>query len=192
MPKYYVNGKTYNIPEEKEKDFLLAYPKAELKSPLKNFQEDTIEGPTEVSDTTGSTSEDTSSGSLSTEEPSVSVPEIEIQAGTMEFDDFYKTASSIVYTKGVEKSMSNALNDFHDGYGGLAFEHTGLGDGLFLGNKILVKSDYLLNRKQKIKLPKPTDSEAKWKRAYKKYKMIAELHNEGVSTRQKILRKKKK
>ena len=61
MPKYYVNGKTYNIPEEKEKDFLLAYPKAELKSPLKNFQEDTTEGPTEVSDTTGSTSEDTSS-----------------------------------------------------------------------------------------------------------------------------------
>jgi hypothetical protein len=138
-----------------------------------------------VSDTTGSTSEDTSSDSSSTEDPSVSVPEVKVQGGVMDFDDFYKTASSIVYTKGVEKSMSNALNDFHDGYGGLAFEHTGLGDGLFLGNKILVKSDYLLNRKQKIKLPKPTDSEAKWKRAYKKYKMIAELHNEGVSTRAK-------
>ena len=181
MPKYYVNGKTYNIPEEKEKDFLLAYPKAELKSPLKNFQEDTTEGPTEVSDTTGSTSEDTSSDSSSTEDPSVSVPEVEIQAGVMEFEEFYQSATK---NRGlVERTTSTTLNEHHKGYAGLNFDHTGIGDGLFLGNKITIESDFILNGKQKIKLPKADADKKKWERAYKKYKSLVELHNLGASTR---------
>ena len=65
MPRYSVDDKVYNIPEEKEKDFLKSFPKAKLLSPLKqtegNEDDTTDQTPNDVSQNTESDLEDTSS-----------------------------------------------------------------------------------------------------------------------------------
>ena len=173
MPRYSVDDKVYNIPEDKEKAFLAKFPKAKLKSkaPLKmhdgtddpeTHPEGNVEGtttdPVVVSENTGSDGEDGSSDQQEIT-TNVEVDEVVVKPKVMTLEAFIEIASS-PKTGRIEKGVSDGLNDYYSNFEqddlGLTFEKTNmLGlDGLFNSNKIKISSDYLLNRGQEIRIPK--------------------------------------
>lgn len=209
MPRYSVDDKVYNIPEDKEQAFLAKFPKAKLLSPLKQLEgnEDDVEtvDPNDTSMNTGSDGEDTSSDSPEDETiyRGENIEEINIRPQIMTLETFIELASN---TKGykVEKGLSEGLNTYYSDdpkAAELTFENTnmlGLGtDGIFGKNQIKIKSGYLLSGSQKIFIPKQpyrhhTDEDGNvtaggsnredWIKAYNAYVRMTELHFEGANS----------
>ncbi len=139
MPRYSVDDKVYNIPEDKEQAFLKKFPNAKLKidAPFKmhdgtedpethpegNEVDVTVEADPNATSNTGSESEDISSDSQQTTTDPTQiatefVPEIEVQADrVLSFDEFIIAAQDrpeeMVSNYSPEKVLRDKLNEFH-------------------------------------------------------------------------------
>ncbi len=139
MPRYSVDDKVYNIPEDKEQAFLKKFPNAKLKidAPFKmhdgtedpethpegNVEDVTAETDPIATSNTGSDSEDTSSDlqQTTTDPTQIAtefVPEVEVQADrVLSFDEFIIAAQDrpeeMVSNYSPEKALRDKLKEFH-------------------------------------------------------------------------------
>ena len=190
MPRYSVDDKVYNIPEDKEQAFLKKFPNAKLKIDAPFKMHDGTEDPethpegnevdvttTDPSDTSnaGSESVDTSSDLQETEDkPVVDIlPEVEVQADrVLSFDEFIIAAQDrpeeMASDYSPEKELRDKLKEFHGEDSSFEFDRGIQFPGFGKDDIIITNKD---GKETRIVLPtRKTDlQDITFTQAYKEY-----------------------